>query len=167
MKLKVTLKDAASQKMIQLDVGEFRCVPQGAFSLPLGQPCDQYFREVAETQVWRERHLLLCVALGASRQDLERHEQIVKTFAARTTVVNMWVWRAGWEMVYDNFRSGKGNPVIPNDVQVWADELWTRATGWDIVIEALVGRGRAIARCPQYLVDEAVKLWANDNHPLP
>jgi hypothetical protein len=100
-------------------------------------PANGYVRDVVDAYCWRDLMEFTCVGYGADREDLKRHEYIVKSLATRTVLCNRWVWEDGWQLVCNRLR--RGESVVPDDVQDWVGELGL-----------------------PWLVDEAIELWSSD-----
>lgn len=85
-------------------------------------------------EAWREQQILSCMALGATADDLMRHETAVKTLAQRTLYRNSDVWRSGWGYVQQ--RLALGQSVIPADPTEWADGLFAFVVGSEPLLRA-------------------------------
>lgn len=120
-------------------------------------------RDLADQEKWRYEAL----RLGASNDDLERHNEVVKAMGRSSPIFsNRQVWRAGWKLVKRSLAGGE--EVIPDPVDLWALRLWNLAMEEEetSVVQSLQTLGIGLHSSGVYLssvfslwVEKAEELW--------
>ena len=97
----------------------------GGFVALANSPVGSLAREALQAWADREHWLVECEVLGASREDLERHEAACKAMALTSPVfTNGDVWRAGWRLARRRLAAGQAVIPAPGETDAWADGLF-------------------------------------------